>query len=242
MTNGNVLWFTGIDNMLSSRPEAEPSGVISLIEDRTRRSLRSSFEELTDRIASSLLKTSRTAEVIRTDFGLLITDKDKKTAVITSSGYRPEDMMRDIEERGVGQVIFLRNRLVCTRQKYVDAAISCGFSFFRQPMPSAIYSSRQTYFIPDDNTFLPSDTPTNFYAFTQNVQGNKNTVVGGNNITGNTITGNNGPVIMGNNGPNNITQPQKKSWKDYVGDLVVGVLSGVLSNGGCAFFSALCGS
>ncbi|MDE7460900.1 MAG: hypothetical protein K2M85_07455 [Paramuribaculum sp.] len=242
MTNGNVLWFTGIDNMLSSRPEAEPSGVISLIEDRTRRSLRNSFEELTDRIASSLLKTSRTAEVIITDFGLLITDKDKKTAVITSSGYRPEDMMRDIEERGVGQVIFLRNRLVCTRQKYVDAAISCGFSFFRQPMPSAIYSSRQTYFIPDDNTFLPSDTPTNFYAFTQNVQGNKNTVVGGNNITGNTITGNNGPVIMGNNGPINITQPQKKSWKDYVGDLVVGVLSGVLSNGGCAFFSTLCGS
>lgn len=244
MVNGNVIWFTGIDNMLKSRPEIESSGVIKLIEDKTPGAIRNSFEELTKSLSSSLKKSSRTAEVTTTRSGLLIADKGKRTAIITSPNYTPEDMMRDIEERGISQVIFLRNRLMCTRQKYVDVAISCGFSFFKQPLPSPIYSNQQTYFFSDNNASLPSDTSTNFTSNIQNIQGNNNIVVGGNNITGNTITGNSGPVIMGNNGPVtiNINQPHKKSWKDYVKDIVVAAVSAALSNGGCAFFSALWGS
>ncbi len=218
MQDNYILWLTGLDTILRrEQPALGPREIDSIC------------TEICNSVAEKLLEGKTVAKVRPFPGGRIAELGRKRVALIAAPDYSPERLEADVAERGLTHVVFLRAPRPYTRRRFVEVAAGLQFSFFKQQMPDPVLIRHKE----------PASDPHTPDGFTAMLRTGDPAPGPNVNITVN-INGGNFNVAQGNNIRQTARQDNstsRKSWKDYLGDLLVNITGGIITN--CGFFSAL---
>lgn len=170
MSNGYILWLTGINTLLkNNRPASSVNPRFTAIVENEDNSFNEVYREVFENLEASL--RNHIDRKLSRDWTLIINDEKSHQVVevVADLNYTAEDLEHDIIALGVNRVIFLRAPINCRLSGLKKVAEKVGFAFVKQQIPKPLYAPSFS----EDNI-----VPQSNLNFTQmlTVKGNNNTV------------------------------------------------------------------
>lgn len=179
MSNGYILWLTGINTLLkNNRPASSVNPRFTAIVKNEDDSFNEVYREVFENLEASL--RNHIDRRLSRDWILIINDEKSQQVieVVADLNYTAEDLEHDITALGVDRVIFLRAPINCRLSGLKKVAEKVGFAFVKQQIPKPLYApsfSDSSKSLPSaEDSILPLP-PTNLTQMLM-VKGNNNTV------------------------------------------------------------------